>query len=94
MRRSLVKKSGLVKSVKIASQIVGVSKICDQNGDRVSKNVKSCHICSMRLKRLLTENKKNMELCLYVTYEVISLHECTELQNKFAEKFPFPWIFL
>ena len=32
---------------KIISQIVGVSWVCDQNGGRVSKNDKICHICSM-----------------------------------------------
>ena len=30
---------------KIISQIVGISEDCDQNGDRVSKNNVSCHIC-------------------------------------------------
>ena len=40
-----------VENEKIISQIVGVSKISDQNGDKVSKNDKSCHICSKRLKR-------------------------------------------
>ena len=32
------------------SQIVVSSSSCDQNGDRVSKKDKICHICSMRLK--------------------------------------------
>ena len=25
----------------------GLAKVCDQNGDRLSKNDRSCHICSM-----------------------------------------------
>ena len=29
------------------SQIVRISEDCDQNGDRVSKNDESCHICIM-----------------------------------------------
>ena len=35
----------------IISQMVGIGEVCDQNGDRVSRNDKSCHICSDRLKR-------------------------------------------
>ena len=35
---------------KIISQIFGDSEICDQNGDRVSKSDKSCHIGSVKLK--------------------------------------------
>ena len=38
MRRSLVK-------------VVGISYVCDQNGDRLPKNDKRSHIPSMRLKR-------------------------------------------
>ena len=34
-------------------QIVGSGKNCDQNGDRVSKIDKSCHVSSMRLKCIL-----------------------------------------
>ena len=44
------------------SQIVGVSAGCDQNDDRVSKNDKSCHICSMRPKVVLVKYR-NMGLC-------------------------------
>ena len=43
---------------KIISQIVGISWACDQNGDSVSKNGKSCHICSMGIKKVLIEYKK------------------------------------
>ena len=35
---------------KIISQIVGFSKDCDQNGDKVSSNDESGHICIRRLK--------------------------------------------
>ena len=42
----------------IISQIVGVFKVCDHNVDRVSKNDKICHICSMTLKRLLVKCDK------------------------------------
>ena len=35
---------------KIISQIVMISEVCDQNGDRVSKNDKSWHSCCIRLK--------------------------------------------
>ena len=47
-----------VENEKIISQIVGISKICDQNGDRVSKNYKYSHICSMALKRVLAKYEK------------------------------------
>ena len=30
--------------IKEISQIVGFSKVCDQNGDRVPKNDESCHL--------------------------------------------------
>ena len=33
-------------------------KVCDQNGDRVSKNVKICHICKMRLLNVFAQYKK------------------------------------
>ena len=36
-----------VEDEKIISQIVGLIKRCNQNGDRVPKNNKSCHICIM-----------------------------------------------
>ena len=51
---------------KIISQIVRVSEVCDQNGDRVSKNHKICHICSMRLKRTLNNNLNNIGPCLFM----------------------------
>ena len=46
-----------VENEKNISQIVRVCEVCVQNGERVSRNDKSCHIC-MRL--------KNMGLCLYI----------------------------
>ena len=36
-----------VENEKIISQIVWVSEFCELNGDRVSKNDKSCNICSI-----------------------------------------------
>ena len=33
-------------------KIVRISEVCDQSGDRVSKNDKIYNICSMRLKRV------------------------------------------
>ena len=44
-----------IKNEKMISQIVGNGNNCDQNGDRVSKNHKSCHIFSMRLKRIFSK---------------------------------------
>ena len=56
MRRSLVK-------------IVGISLICDKNGDRVSKNGKSSHICSMRLKVVLVKYQKYRTLSMYNCFD-------------------------
>ena len=44
----------IVENEKKIGQNVRVSEACDQNGDRVSKNNKSRHICTMRLKRTLS----------------------------------------
>ena len=41
-----------------SNQFVGTSKVCDQNGNRVSKTNYSCHICSMRLKSVLAKYEK------------------------------------
>ena len=54
-----------VENEKIISQNVGISEVCDQNGVRVSKNNKSCHICSMRLKSVLAQYEK---------YGALSMH--------------------
>ena len=35
------------------NQIVGINEVCNQNYDWVSKNDKSCHICSIKAKRFL-----------------------------------------
>ena len=43
-----------VENERIFSKIVGISEVCDKSGDGVSKNNKSCHICSMRLKRIFS----------------------------------------
>ena len=40
------------------SQIVWISEGCDQNGERVSKNAKSCHICRMKLKGVLLKYER------------------------------------
>ena len=39
--------------------------ICDQNGDRVSKNDKGRHICSMRLKVVFSRMQKIWTLSIY-----------------------------
>ena len=59
-----------VENSKIISQIVRISKVYDQHGERVSKNDKSCHICSTRLKRLFAKYEKFGTLS-------IQLHEKT-----------------
>ena len=50
----------------IISQIVRISEGCDQNGNRVSKNDKSCHICSMRLKGVLVTYEKYGTMFIYL----------------------------
>ena len=52
-----------LKNEEIISQIVGSSWVYDQNGDMVSNNDKSFHICSLRLKKVLVRISKNW-LCL------------------------------
>ena len=49
---------------KISSQIVGISEGSDQNGDRVSKNDKSCHIHRMRPKGVLVKYEKYVTLSI------------------------------
>ena len=59
-----------VENEKIISQFIGPSKICEPNGDRVSKRLrpnKSGHNCSIRLKGVLV-SMKNMGLCLNMMY--------------------------
>ena len=61
----------------ITSQIVGSGENCDQNGDRVSKNEKSCHICSMRWKRKLTRGDYCKVYCSqfhFILQSVMNLH--------------------
>ena len=44
---------------------MGLEKVCDQNGDRVSKNDKSCHIYGIRLKCVLSKYEKyGTRLCM------------------------------
>ena len=50
----------------IISQIVQISKVCDQNGDRVSKNSKICHVWSVLLKGRFSEIQKNGTLSIYI----------------------------
>ena len=49
-------------------QFVRTSKLCDQNGVRVSKT-ESCHICCMRLKGVLVKNKKYVSI--YVCFWIL-----------------------
>ena len=52
-----------VENEKIISQIVGISEVCNQNGDRVSQNENNCDICSIRLTMgFIQLSMKNMRL--------------------------------
>ena len=53
-----------LENEKIISHIVGISEVCDKNGDRVSKNDKSCYICIMGIKMVLVEYEKYGTLSL------------------------------
>ena len=55
-----------VETEKIIFQNVRISEVCDQNGDGVSKNYKSSHIFSMRLKRVLVKYEKYGALSIHV----------------------------
>ena len=48
-------------------KFVGVSWVYDKNGDRVSKNDKSYHICSMRLKKVLEKLENYETLSIYIS---------------------------
>ena len=50
---------------KIIGQIVGESKNYDQNSDRVSRNDKSCNICSLRQKGLIVKYGKHGTLSIF-----------------------------
>ena len=54
-----------IEGGKIISQMVGISESCDPNVDRVSRNDKSCHICSLRLKDVLVKYEKYGTLSIY-----------------------------
>ena len=45
-------------------KFVGTSKICDCNGDKMSKTKRSFHTCSMKLKGVLVNNEKYGTLSL------------------------------
>ena len=47
-------------------RLIGICNVCDQNGDRVSKSDKICHICSKRLKGGFQLNMKNEGLSIFV----------------------------
>ena len=51
MRRSLV-------------NLLGIVKVCDKSGDRMSKTNYSCNIC-MRLKGVLDKTEKYGTLCIH-----------------------------
>ena len=53
--RLIICLSSRIENEEIFSQIVGVSKNCDQNGDKVSKYNKICYISSMIQKGLLVK---------------------------------------
>ena len=55
------------KVLSLNGKLSGLVKVCDQIVDRVSKNDKSCHICSITLKGDLAKKKNSMGLCLYIT---------------------------
>ena len=48
----------------------GLAKVCDQNGDRLSKNDRSCHICSMI--------QKNVFFARHEKYEMMSINDGNE----------------
>ena len=53
----------------IISQVVRIGEWCDQNGDKVSKNDKSCYICIIWLKGLLVKLEKHgTPLSLYLKW--------------------------
>ena len=56
----------IVENEKFISQIVRVTEVCDQNGDRVFKNDKSCNFGSVRLKGLSVINEKYWTLPIYL----------------------------
>ena len=45
--------------------MVEVSEVYDQNGNRVSKNDKSCHIFGIRLKGVWAKSEKYGTLSMY-----------------------------
>ena len=64
-----------IEDEKITNQIVGISKSWDQNGDRVSKYAKSCHVCSIKLKGLLMKCYCKVNLMEVVQKAFIACNE-------------------
>ena len=58
---------------KSLSQIVGVSEVCDQNGDRVYKNNISCCIWSERLQGFLSEVWKIWDMSIDAWKKILGL---------------------
>ena len=61
-----------VENEKIIGQIVGISEVYDQNGERVLKNHNCCHISSIRLKVLLAKYEKIWDLSMNVPLYIYS----------------------
>ena len=47
-------------------KLLGLVKVYDQKGDRVSKNDNNCQICCLRQKGVFKLHLKIMGLCLYM----------------------------
>ena len=81
------------KQLLIISQVVGIGKSCDQNGERVSKNNKSCFICNIWLKTLL---EKYVTLSInhnFLFYSIKIVHGLP-LESLYLASFPrtsIPW---
>ena len=73
---------GWALALGLICQIVGTSKVCDQSGDRVSKSNKSSHICSMRLKGLLAENKKYETKLKVLSHYLVSRNQMVLMCKK------------
>ena len=55
-------------------KLSGLEKVCDQNGDRESKNDKSCHMYSIGLKCVLAKYEKYGTLSIYVWLSIYFLY--------------------
>ena len=63
----------------LLSHFVGISKSCDQNGDRVSKNDLSCHICIMRLMGVLVKHGKYGTLSINLGIAMLDVYKLNEV---------------